>query len=146
VRPHKGLQLAVPSREWTAQRRSSNSSSSSCVAAKTGPLPSSPTVYAERSNKQASQVVSTALTSHCVLCACCCAGLTKVPIDGQPPSIVQDLEDMCRQYIKVGAQPGPAQHTQAMHPLCWYTAEDTSGQHSKAAQQGGSQQDRLVYC
>jgi hypothetical protein len=30
-----------------------------------------------------------------------CAGLTKVPIDGQPPSIVQDLEDMCRQYIKV---------------------------------------------
>lgn len=27
-------------------------------------------------------------------------GLTKVPIDGQPPSIVQDLEDMCRQYIK----------------------------------------------
>lgn len=24
-----------------------------------------------------------------------------MPIDGQPPSIVQDLEDMCRQYIKV---------------------------------------------
>jgi len=29
------------------------------------------------------------------------AGLTKVPIDGQPLSIVQDLEEMCRQYIKV---------------------------------------------
>lgn len=27
-------------------------------------------------------------------------GLTKVPIDGQPASIVQDLESMCRQYIK----------------------------------------------
>jgi hypothetical protein len=27
-------------------------------------------------------------------------GLTKVPIDGQPPSIVQELEDMARQYIK----------------------------------------------
>ncbi|WIA18610.1 hypothetical protein OEZ86_005059 [Tetradesmus obliquus] len=27
-------------------------------------------------------------------------GLTKVPIDGQPLSIVQDLEEMCRQYIK----------------------------------------------
>mmetsp|Transcript_14458 Transcript_14458/g.31336 ORF Transcript_14458/g.31336 Transcript_14458/m.31336 type:complete len:628 (+) Transcript_14458:150-2033(+) len=27
-------------------------------------------------------------------------GLTKVPIDGQPPSIVQDLDDMARQYIK----------------------------------------------
>jgi len=26
--------------------------------------------------------------------------LTKVPIDGQPPSIVQELEDMARQYIK----------------------------------------------
>jgi hypothetical protein len=34
-------------------------------------------------------------------CVCCCSGLTKVPIDGQPLSIVQDLEDMCRQYIKV---------------------------------------------
>jgi hypothetical protein len=37
----------------------------------------------------------------------CCdawfAGLTKVPIDGQPLSIVQDLEEMCRQYIKVWA-------------------------------------------
>jgi cytochrome c553 len=33
---------------------------------------------------------------------CCPAtGLTKVPIDGQPASIVQDLDDMCRQYIKV---------------------------------------------
>lgn len=32
-----------------------------------------------------------------------CAGLTKVPIDGQPLSIVQDLEEMCRQYIKVGS-------------------------------------------
>ncbi len=28
------------------------------------------------------------------------AGLTKIPIDGQPASIVQDLDDMCRQYIK----------------------------------------------
>ncbi|KAJ9505175.1 hypothetical protein QJQ45_024850 [Haematococcus lacustris] len=27
-------------------------------------------------------------------------GLTKVPIDGQPASIVQDLEEMARQYIK----------------------------------------------
>ncbi|KAI8462851.1 MAG: dynamin-related GTPase [Monoraphidium minutum] len=27
-------------------------------------------------------------------------GLTKVAIEGQPPSIVQDLEDMCKQYIK----------------------------------------------
>ncbi|KAF5836630.1 P-loop containing nucleoside triphosphate hydrolase protein [Dunaliella salina] len=27
-------------------------------------------------------------------------GLTKVPIDGQPASIVQELEDMARQYIK----------------------------------------------
>ena len=29
------------------------------------------------------------------------AGLTKVPIDGQPRSIVKDLEDMARTYIKV---------------------------------------------
>ena len=29
------------------------------------------------------------------------AGLTKVPIDGQPKSIVRDLEDMARTYIKV---------------------------------------------
>ncbi len=28
------------------------------------------------------------------------AGLTKVPIDGQPASIVQELDDMARQYIK----------------------------------------------
>ena len=28
------------------------------------------------------------------------AGLTKVAIEGQPASIVQDLEDMCKQYIK----------------------------------------------
>lgn len=27
-------------------------------------------------------------------------GLTKVPIDGQPPSIVQELDDMARQYVK----------------------------------------------
>lgn len=27
-------------------------------------------------------------------------GLTKVAIEGQPASIVQDLEDMCKQYIK----------------------------------------------
>lgn len=30
----------------------------------------------------------------------CHAGLTKVPIDGQPKSIVKDLEDMARTYIK----------------------------------------------
>ena len=37
----------------------------------------------------------------------CCrgAGLTKVPIDGQPKSIVRDLEDMARTYIKVGPAP-----------------------------------------
>lgn len=29
------------------------------------------------------------------------AGLTKVAIDGQPQSIVKELEDMARQYIKV---------------------------------------------
>jgi hypothetical protein len=34
-------------------------------------------------------------------CLAAVAGLTKVPIDGQPLSIVQDLEEMCRQYIKV---------------------------------------------
>jgi hypothetical protein len=34
-------------------------------------------------------------------CCAIVAGLTKVPIDGQPLSIVQDLEEMCRQYIKV---------------------------------------------
>ena len=35
--------------------------------------------------------------------ACCFgAGLTKVPIDGQPKSIVRDLEEMARTYIKVG--------------------------------------------
>lgn len=28
------------------------------------------------------------------------AGLTKVPIDGQPASIVQDLDDMARSYVK----------------------------------------------
>ena len=33
---------------------------------------------------------------------CAHAGLTKVPIDGQPKSIVQDLENMARTYIKVG--------------------------------------------
>ena len=40
------------------------------------------------------------------------AGLTKVPIDGQPKSIVKDLEDMARTYIKV------SQRTDAlpMHP------------------------------
>lgn len=30
-----------------------------------------------------------------------CTGLTKVPIDGQPKSIVKDLEEMARTYIKV---------------------------------------------
>ena len=38
----------------------------------------------------------------------CAAGLTKVPIDGQPKSIVQDLEEMARTYIKVGTNRGPA--------------------------------------
>lgn len=33
------------------------------------------------------------------------AGLTKVPIDGQPKTIVQDLEDMARTYIKVRLTP-----------------------------------------
>lgn len=38
----------------------------------------------------------------CVLtCVLLHAGLTKVPIDGQPKSIVKDLEDMARTYIKV---------------------------------------------
>ena len=31
------------------------------------------------------------------------AGLTKIPIDGQPKSIVKELEDMARTYIKVRA-------------------------------------------
>lgn len=30
----------------------------------------------------------------------CCTGLTKVPIDGQPMSIVTELEDMARNYVK----------------------------------------------
>lgn len=29
-----------------------------------------------------------------------CAGLTKVPIDGQPKSIVREIDDMVRDYIK----------------------------------------------
>jgi hypothetical protein len=29
-------------------------------------------------------------------------GLTKVPIDGQPKSIVRELEEMARTYVKVG--------------------------------------------
>ena len=32
--------------------------------------------------------------------SCMSPGLTKVPIDGQPASIVQELDDMVRQYIK----------------------------------------------
>ena len=28
------------------------------------------------------------------------AGLTKIPIDGQPLSIVQDLEEMARRYVQ----------------------------------------------
>ena len=35
------------------------------------------------------------------LSVCGHVGLTKVPIDGQPKTIVQDLEDMARTYIKV---------------------------------------------
>lgn len=35
-------------------------------------------------------------------CSSHAAGLTKVPIDGQPKSIVRELEDMARSYIKVG--------------------------------------------
>ena len=34
---------------------------------------------------------------------CYAAGLTKVPIDGQPKSIVRELEDMARSYIKAWA-------------------------------------------
>lgn len=34
-------------------------------------------------------------------CWTCAAGLTKVPIDGQPRSIVQELEAMARTYIQV---------------------------------------------
>lgn len=37
----------------------------------------------------------------CLLNAGSHAGLTKVPIDGQPRSIVRDLEEMARTYIKV---------------------------------------------
>lgn len=56
--------------------------------------------------KQPVQLHNTQTACMCPPCAgvlpcVCCAGLTKVPIDGQPLSIVQDLEDMCRQYIKV---------------------------------------------
>lgn len=36
-----------------------------------------------------------------IRCTSLHAGLTKVPIDGQPKSIVKDLEDMARTYIKV---------------------------------------------
>ena len=39
------------------------------------------------------------------------AGLTKVPIDGQPRSIVKDLEDMARTYIKVRSHAAPGLHT-----------------------------------
>ncbi len=49
---------------------------------------------------------------RCLACECAClkrmhvcvlvyfTGLTKVPIDGQPASIVQELEEMAKQYIK----------------------------------------------
>lgn len=35
----------------------------------------------------------------------CIAGLTKVPIDGQPRSIVRELDDMARTYIKAPFPP-----------------------------------------
>lgn len=50
-------------------------------------------------------------SADCVLCVAGArspAGLTKVPIDGQPISIVQDLEDMCKQYVKVRHAAAPA--------------------------------------
>jgi hypothetical protein len=40
-----------------------------------------------------------------------CPGLTKVPIDGQPKTIVKELEDMARTYIKVR---GPRRLTSAV--------------------------------
>ena len=59
------------------------------------------------------------------------AGLTKVPIDGQPKSIVKDLEDMARTYIKV------SQHTD-VH------CSRTSGQ-KQACSLGMLLPTRLVY-
>lgn len=47
----------------------------------------------------------TVLTARWVVAA----GLTKVPIDGQPKSIVRELEDMARSYIKAWAQYCPLQ-------------------------------------
>lgn len=48
------------------------------------------------------QLCSVCHRSHMLIrCASLRAGLTKVPIDGQPKSIVKDLEDMARTYIKV---------------------------------------------
>lgn len=40
------------------------------------------------------------LINHLPRCIHRCPGLTKIPIDGQPKSIVQDLEDMARTYVK----------------------------------------------
>lgn len=53
-----------------------------------------------------STVMCTALKSGLLVCVSLIdgrarTGLTKVPIDGQPKSIVQDLENMARTYIKV---------------------------------------------
>ena len=47
--------------------------------------------------------------------SCCWTGLTKVPIDGQPRSIVRDLEDMARTYIKVSS-PSSLHRTGASSP------------------------------
>lgn len=50
-----------------------------------------------------------------------CAGLTKVPIDGQPKSIVKDLDDMARTYIKVCSTNKHCMHASASrtcHSCC----------------------------
>lgn len=49
--------------------------------------------------QQQHQLVTTSTTSTTTKCKQQ-QGLTKVAIEGQPASIVQDLEDMCKQYIK----------------------------------------------
>ena len=46
------------------------------------------------------------------------AGLTKVPIDGQPRSIVQELDDMARVYIKVGSRATLVTKAPTRTPVC----------------------------
>jgi hypothetical protein len=48
----------------------------------------------------------------------CAAGLTKVPIDGQPKSIVRELEDMARSYIKVRSSLGDASRLARLACAC----------------------------